>query len=232
MKKSRLVAAMAASVVSLSLIAVYVLVAPNAVAQQPARVGMAPTVALVDVTYIFKNHGRFKSMMEDLKTDMEKTQADWKRQGEAVNKMAENLQNYRAGTPDYKALEEEIVNQKSKIQAQVALAKKEFLQREAKIYYNVYQEIMQEVQYVAAANNISMVLSFNGDPVNPEKPEDVARGLNQPVVYYAKELDITPLILKRVGITPNKSAMPHGVGPGAPTAPAGVGTRPTTNYNK
>jgi Skp family chaperone for outer membrane proteins len=211
-KMSRLVAALAASVASLGLIAA-------AAAQVPARAPGTGSVALVDVNYIFKNHVRFKAMIDEMKADFDRTQAEFKRQGDAINKLSERLNEYRPGTPDYKAMEEEIVNQRSKFQGQVALQKKEFLQREAKIYYNVYTEIMQEVQYLAAANNISMVLTFNGDPINPEKPDDVLRGINNPVVYYDKSLDITPSILKRLGAKPASAGGPMGVGTGAPTRP-------------
>lgn len=187
--------------------------ASQADAQQPGVRAQGPTnVALVDVNYIFKKHARFKLLMEEMKGDVDRAQAEFKRQAEAINKDAENLANFRPGTPDYRAAEEEVVNRKSKLQGQMALQKKEFLQREAKIYYNVYQEIIQEVQYYCQANNIGLVLSFNGDPINPDNPDDVLRGINNKTVYYSKELDITGFILKRVG---------------APAAPAGpVGFRP------
>ena len=187
--------------------------ASRADAQQPGVRPQGPTnVALVDVNYIFKKHARFKAQMEEMKVDVDRVQAEFKRQADAINKDAENLQNFRPGTPDYRSAEEEVVNRKAKLQGQMALQKKEFLQREAKIYFNVYQEIIQEVQYYCQANNIGLVLSFNGDPINPDNPDDVLRGINNKTVYYDKGLDITGFILKRVG-APAPAAGPVGFRP-------------------
>ena len=157
---------------------------PTVAQQPPVRTQGASTVALLDVNYIFKKHARFKSQMEEMRGDVERSQAEWKRQAEGMNKLAERLNEFRPGTPDYKAMEEEIVNQRTKLQATMTIAKKEFLQREAKVYYNVYQEIMQEVKYYCEANGVTLVMTFNGDKINPENPEDVLRGINQKVVYY------------------------------------------------
>jgi Skp family chaperone for outer membrane proteins len=205
-KNSCLVAVFAAT------IALTGLTARTAVSQQPVMRGPGvQSVALVDVNYIFKKHGRFKAQMEQMRADVERSQAEWKRQMEAINKQADRLQEFRPGTPDYKAMEEDIVNQKAKLQGQVALQKKEFLQREAKIYYNTYSEIMQEVRYHCQQNGLGLILSFNGDKINPENPEDVLRGINNKVVYYDDGLDITPIILKRLNPdVADRSAVPTG----------------------
>ena len=40
-----------------------------------------------------------------------------------------------------------------------------------------------------------MVLRFNGDPVDVDKPDSVLSYINKPVVWYDKSRDITPIIL-------------------------------------
>ncbi len=72
--------------------------------------------------------------------------------------------------------------------------KDEFMMRAAGIYNRVYQEIFQEVQYYCAKNGIALALNYNSDKVDPNKPADVARMLNRPVVYAAN-IDITPRIV-------------------------------------
>ena len=66
--------------------------------------------------------------------------------------------------------------------------------REAQIYNRVYQEVLQEVEQYSHNNNIALVIGFNGDPINPDRPTDIARMVTQPVVYHAKSIDITPMI--------------------------------------
>jgi Skp family chaperone for outer membrane proteins len=188
--------------VAVALVELALLASPARAQQPPVRPSAGPGIALVDVSYIFKHHPRFKAQEEEIKADAERAQMEFKRVNDAIAKDAERLNEFRPGTPDYKAAEEDIVNRKMKLQGSVQLQKKEFMQRDAKIYYNVYTEIMQEVQYYCQANAISLVLDFNGDAINPDNPSEVARGLQRQVIYYNKDLDITPYVLKRLGAPP------------------------------
>ncbi|OHB65703.1 MAG: hypothetical protein A2V70_12525 [Planctomycetes bacterium RBG_13_63_9] len=214
-------AALATSVLSIGLIAAYgVAQGPPARTSGPAVGGL--NIALLDVSYIFKNHNRFKAMMDDMKADVERAEAGIKTDQETIQNLAEKLNAYRKGTPDYKNLSEEITRRRGELSVKVQLQKEEFLQSEAKIYCNVYQEIQQEVNYHAAASGINMVLRFNGDPVDATKPETVIRGINGPVVWYAKERDITPIILERLNranLNPGTNRM------GTPPSRPGVGVR-------
>ena len=142
MKKSHLLAILAAAVLLTSLVVC------DASAQQPVRTAMRPTtqaaaplIALLDVSYIFKNHGRFKAMMDDMKSDVQRAEAQVKQETEALQKLAESAQDYRKGTPDYKAIEEEVAKRRATITVRVQLQKREFIEQEAKIYHNIYLEI-------------------------------------------------------------------------------------------
>ena len=197
MKKSHLLAAFAGTFLAVALL---VSVLP---AQPPsAPVSRAPrtagNVALLDINYIFQKHTRFQAMKADMRADMERTEALMKREADAIGKLQESLAEFRSGTPDYKATDEEIAKRKSDLNVQMQLQRKEFLQREAKIYHTVYNEIQQEVSYYATRNGISAVLRFNGDPVNVDKAEDVLRDINKMAIWFNPELDITPVILEQM----------------------------------
>ncbi len=197
MTKSQLLTAVAGSFLVLAL-AVY-----NTPAQQPrapvaAVQSGAPAAAMLDISYIFKNHARFKGMMSDMKADVGRAQEQLKKERDTIRNLVERLKDFRPGTPDYKALEEETAKRQADAQVQMQLQRKEFLQQEAKIYYTIYKEILQEVEYYATSNNISMVFRFNGDPVEIERPDDVLRDINKSVVYFSKGLDITPVVLERL----------------------------------
>jgi len=200
-------AVMAVSLLSL------ILIGFEAFAQSPVRaavspqMGATPNIALLDVSYIFKNHPRFKTMMDDMKADVDRAESDVNKERDALRKLAERLDSYRKGSPEYKSMEEEIARRQADMSVKVQLQRKEFLTREAKIYHNVYQEIAQEVDYYCANKGIDMVLRFNGDPVDVDKPDSVLSYINKPVVWYDKSRDITPIILdslvKRSGVQPS-----------------------------
>ena len=194
-RKTHLLAILALTVLSTSLLGSSALAQ---MARQPARTGVAGAspLALIDVAYIFKKHPRFKQMMDDMKADVERAETAVKNERESIRMLAERLEQYHKGSPDYKAIEEDIAKRQADMAVRVQMQKREFLQREAKIYHAVYQEIQQEVEYYAASNNISLVLRFNGDAADVENPQEVLRDINKPVVYYGRHLDITPIVLK------------------------------------
>lgn len=187
---------------------------------QAPGVSASGAIALLDVTYVFKNHARFKALMAELQADVDAAEASVKKDQGNLKALAERLEGYRAGTPEYKQLEEELAKRQSDMAVQVQLQKKDFLQREAKIYHNVYQELMQEVDYYAANNGIALVMRFNGDTVDASKPEDVLRDINKPIVWYPKDRDITPFILQRVN-RPEANPVNRGAAQrtGVPTMP-------------
>ena len=50
------------------------------------------------------------------------------------------------------------------------------------------------VKYYAKRQNIGLVLRFNGEPVDPNRRDDVLREINKPVVVQ-DQIDITPDVL-------------------------------------
>jgi Skp family chaperone for outer membrane proteins len=172
-----------------------------AMAQAPARPAGGPNVALLDVTYIFNNHARFKRMREEMKADVERAQQQVEKDKEELKKLAEKMQEFNKGTQNYQQLEEELAKRQADLQVRVQLQKNQFLQQEATMYHNVYQEILQATEYYCKQNSIDMVLKFNGDPVDVNRPESIQNELYKPVVWYQKSLDITPAILQELNRT-------------------------------
>lgn len=203
MRRSRLfpAALVAGSVLILSLFG-------SALSQQTATstIPNSPRVALIDVGYIFKNHSRFKRMRADITKTAEQAEAQIRQKNQEIRQMMERLGQLNAGTRDYVNLDRKITEAKASLQANVHMKKKEFVQEEAKIYHDVYQEISREVGYYAQAKNIDLVLQFDGEPVDPQDPDSVARSLYKPVVWQASGLNISDVILGQL----NRRAAPAG----------------------
>lgn len=219
MRKPHLLAVLAACVLAVGLIAAY------GIAQQPGRQPMvqaAPAIALLDVPAIFKQHTRFKAMMNDMKADAQRDETQMKAEREAQRRLVELLQQYRKGTPEYKDRAAEITKRQADLSVKIRLHNDDYRTREAKIFHTVYQEILQEVDYYCLNNGISMVLKFSGATADVEQPESVVPYINRSVVWHTNNHDITPVILHRL----NQRAFR----PSAPTNPGGgttpIGTRP------
>jgi Skp family chaperone for outer membrane proteins len=180
--------------VALFLIAI---VAPGVFSQQGGG-GTQPgnAIALIDIGVIFKGHELFKQRMGDLQGDMERAEKRMKTEADSLKALREKLNSYHAGTPDYNDLEAKIAKDSAELNVRYQLQKKEFAKIEAKIYYGVYQEIQQEVNAFAQANGIAAVLKFSSEPSDPEQPDQVLRDLNKPVIWWSRNMDITPVILQ------------------------------------
>ena len=174
---------------------------PSAPRTSPAPVNQLG-IAVIDVTYILDHYSRLKQDTEKFKRDMDDAEAQLKRERDVMAKKAEKLKTFKPGTPDFKALEEEIIKAESDWKLRVNRQKGEFAERDANNFLKAYQELTQQVKVYADRNNISLVLRFNGARVDPTNPQAVQMELSKMVMYYHKDIDITDQILTEL----NRSA--------------------------
>ncbi len=167
---------------------------------QPVAVAprtMAP-IALLDVGRIFENHSRLQRAKEQLQGDVQQFKNFVKSERDAIRKLAEQLKLYRPGSPEYKQLDEQITTRQADLQVKVRLKDKQLTQQQAAILHDVYKEIQQEVESIAAARGFVMVLRFDGAPVNRDQPSEVSRDISKQVVWLDKQADITDEVLARL----------------------------------
>ena len=92
--------------------------------------------------------------------------------------------------------------------------RKDFLEREAKVYYQTYLDVNKVVSEYATRHDIGLVLRFNGEPADPNHREGVLREINKTVVFQNR-IDITPDILdllnnaSRIGSPPRSHVPPR-----------------------
>ncbi len=194
--------------------------APGQPARPAARPAPPPAVAapaagtaiaVIDLNQVFEQHVRFKATMEQIKNDIKNYEAaviERRKQGTALS---EKLREYQPGSPDYKKLEEELAKLSAELQVDMAIKKKDFMDREARAYYQAYQEVLEHVTAFAHKHGIGLVLRFNDEPIDPQERASVLQGVNRSVVYQ-RDLNITGAIVQEL----NRGAV----------APAAVGARP------
>jgi Skp family chaperone for outer membrane proteins len=173
--------------------------------QVPAPVGTS--VVVIDIAFIFKNHVRFNARMNEIKTDIEAFEAQIKSEQQALATRGEQLKQYAPSSQEYRNLETEIAKAGADMQVKVGMKRKDFLEREARVYYEVYQEIYQTVAVFCQRNSIRLVLRFNGDDMKPDDRASVLQGVNRAVVFQ-QNLDITTDILKLLNPNPAVAGRP------------------------
>lgn len=167
-------------------------------AQGPGAAPVRGTnVAVVDVGFIFKNATRFKQSMDDIKNDDERFKQEVIAKQEAMQADVQNLQKMSKTSTDYKILEERIAGDQTKLRLDMARKQKERVEQEAKIYFNAYRELEDQINKFATTYGIDLVLRFNGEEMDPSQPESVLNGINRFVVYQ-RDLNITGHILDQM----------------------------------
>jgi Skp family chaperone for outer membrane proteins len=162
----------------------------------PRAAGPAAHVAVIDVGYIFKNHARFKQAMDKMKDEVMQAENALKAERDRINGLMEQLKGFNVGTPEYKKLEAEVAKAQGDFSVNAQLQKKDFMDREAKVYLQVYNEIERAVSQFARDNGIAVVHRFDGDPVDSADRNRILGSITKPIVYYDPQIDVTPDVLK------------------------------------
>ncbi|MAT68969.1 MAG: hypothetical protein CMJ58_05540 [Planctomycetaceae bacterium] len=187
MKKLMLSAVAAGLALSLTTISA----AQNPHGANAARYG----VAVVDVTFIFKEYPKFKSVMDGLKKEMENAETALKADRNRLKALQEQRDTLNATSDEFKQLDEQLARQQADFQIKAGKMRRDIMEREAKVYLDTYREVSAAVRAYATSNNIGLVIRFNGEDVNSsENRQDVLRAINQPIVFQ-NSIDITPDVL-------------------------------------
>jgi len=176
-------------------------------------------IAVVDISYIFKKHERFKATMEQMKKEMETIEGELMADREKIAAQEQQRNTFNVGSAEYKKMDEDIARQMAEFNLKMGKLRKAFLEREAEVYYKTYLEVVDAVKYYAKRQNIGLVLRFNGETVDPNRRDDVLREINKPVVVQ-DQIDITPDILALL----NRDQ--QGAGGAAAAQPGPTATRP------
>jgi len=182
----------------------------------------APQVAFVDVGYVFKKHPGFQGRKGSLEAEMKRASEGLRQEQETIRKMRQDLQGKPAGTEEYKQLDEISTKRAADLQVQFTLQQKEFATKESNMYYTVYQEIAQEVGYLASQNGFSAVFYVDGDTPDKDRLPQVQAYVNKQIVWFDQRLDVTPEIVRRLEMKYGAQPANPGTSPAAQRSRAGV----------
>ncbi|MFO0872171.1 MAG: OmpH family outer membrane protein [Pirellulales bacterium] len=190
--------------------------APAAAAAPAAGRGGTPSVVVIDIGEVFKQHAQFNQQLNALKDEIKSLDAYYQAEQKKIAGQREKLGTYNAGSPEYKKLEEEIARMASDLQVEMALKQKSVAEQEAKVYFNTYREIYKQVETFADSYGITLVLRHNNVQMDPQKRDTVLQGVNRSIVFQ-RNLDITDEIVRRVNS--GVAAAAGGTAGRAPTTP-------------
>ena len=178
----------------------------------PGGNGPTQLVALVDFDRLLMNYVRSKYIRDQIRKDREAAETQIRNESKEVEKEKEKLREFKPGTPQFKAMEEQLAQKVNEINFRVKVLQRDFQEREQKALYQLYTEITEEVKRFADAKGIVLVMPYSSEPVDPNVPETMQRQMNKSFVYLNGP-DVTEPILQEL----NRRAVhvaPRAGGPG------------------
>ena len=157
----------------------------------------AREVAVIDMGQAFKQHNDFREAMEKVKKDFQVFAKKLNTAKAEIQDLNAQLKLLEPGTAAHATLERQIARDAANLQADSALKKKEWMNREAAIFAETYRDIKREVARFARANKIGLVLRYSSEPMDEEQRDSVLKGVNKTVVFQ-DQIDITDDIIRAV----------------------------------
>ena len=158
-------------------------------------------VAVLDISLVFEHYPEFQTQMTELKAQVDEFEAYLKKEQAELLKERDKLQNYAAGSKEFKELEEKMTHTNTALRLKMEQQRREFLEKEARIYFDGYSQVYNVVSTLAQRNDIKLVLRFSSDSMKADDRNSVLQSVNRPVIYQ-KNLNITNLVIDALGGSP------------------------------
>jgi len=187
-------------------------------------------VAVVDMEHVLDNHPTFTAQMEAMKAEFQQTMKDFEERRKKLSESVQQLNSQlNSDSPEFKQREEAIVSQESKLRLDAKNKQEEFDERQARLMYDTYNQIVNGVSIAAKYYKYDLVVRYNrkqSTQMNPKKPQSVLYGADREVIYFNTDNDLTDTViglLKRDIPAAATAATPAAAPAGAPAAgnPAG-----------
>jgi beta-lactamase regulating signal transducer with metallopeptidase domain/Skp family chaperone for outer membrane proteins len=162
--------------------------------------------AYLDLIRIFKEAVGFNQEMSAIKDRIKEVDLEVKEQQTKLNALRDEL---KATTESGRRsqLEKELADGTAKLAAEVAETKKQFLEAEAQVYNDVYEQVRVAVAEYAKEHGIrrvtrSQLIAFTDEKVDATDRKAVLQRVNRPILYLdgvsESSSDITDAILERL----------------------------------
>lgn len=161
--------------------------------------GSVGPVAVINLGKLVREHPKFNAQLSQLRNDIQQVEQYLQQQNQEIAKMVDGLKEYNIGSAEYSQLDDQIAKRRVDLDSYVKTQERAVSKERARIQYQAFKEIKQELENYCMQNGISTVMhSVTPTEVNPENPREVGLTMNQTVVWRNPRVDITEKILQRI----------------------------------
>jgi len=177
-----------------NLLVVFSIVAESSSFGSDPTISSGTRVAVIDMARVLREHASLKLRLMKLDVERKEHEASVEQQRcDLVSQIAE-LDDLDVDLPEYRRQHQEIEAARSELEASHDRKQQEFAERSARLHYDAYREICDQVKNFAERNKIDLVLNYDSADVEPTDAADVVREFQGKVVYQQR-LDISDVII-------------------------------------
>ncbi|MDR2439013.1 MAG: OmpH family outer membrane protein [Planctomycetaceae bacterium] len=164
---------------------------------QATAQGLPNLVAVVDVAQLIKEHPEFLTKQEALQKLVQVEEAKFRARQKQITDKDKALQNsgFKPGTAEHQKQVDEIANEYADFEKDVKTMQRKFALENSKIMYETYQHIKKVIGNFAKQRRIAQVTDYRIFEVNPAEPQLVAEDMDQNLVWFDEQLNITELVI-------------------------------------
>lgn len=164
----------------------------------PAGLQAQSNIAVVDIAEVFKAHTRFNNSLDAMKQDVETFKNRIQAETQRLQAQSEQLNAYSASSAEYKELESQLTNDTAKLSVFRNQQNREFLEKEARLYFDTYVEISEALNQLTQERGITLVLRVDNKEPDPADSQTILQAVNRNIVYKRADRDITAMLIERV----------------------------------
>ena len=189
-----------------------VYVIPGTAQQQAAPPQLPFQVAVVDLAQIIRAHPQFLADQAKLQEEVRVAAAHFQAARDQIEAEERRIQgmDLRPNSDQHQQLVAELTRRVADFEASFRAQHRRFAMREAQIMYDTHKNIRETIGRYAQRVNIAQVTDFREFDVDPAIAETVAEDMDQRLVWFNPNLDITPFIIQQL-YAERRMEVPHDV---------------------
>ena len=168
--------------------------------QQAAAPQIPYLVAVLDVAQVIKSHPDFTQRQNALQEKVRTAEATFQKRQEAIAAKQKSLEAspHRPGSPQHQQILDEIASDLADFERDAKTEQRRFALENSKIMYDTYQDIKATINRYATARGIAQVTDYREFEPNPAEPQSVAEDMDQRLVWFNPQLNITRVIVGEI----------------------------------
>ena len=153
-------------------------------------------VAILDVAKVFKENASFDAKVKAIKTEADKLKVQITNEQDRIKAEVMKLRGMEASA-ERNQMEADLEQQHTRLRTTTRQNEAELLNREARVYFETYNEMQAVVEGMAKEYGLSLVLRFDSESIDPNNRNEVIKGVNRAVVFH-RQLDLTKLVSEQL----------------------------------